>query len=239
GTVPVDVAGALMRVTWYPTTAQQPIYRKACDGWDWRQPWCQIAGALADLGGPTDSDYRVNPTPGEDAQLSYAGYYMSGFGGILTPGETDTVEREVDIPGGFRVARLSASGIFFNQRRIKEIRPCSDDLPDDSTQQAIPSQAEGHFLCIDYEIAPANVLDELVAARQVVRVWVITDAQESAEQGNEYPRIDSTVGTAWDMSKKKGPSEVEEFEEANPMGSYTDVSAEYAPTDVTPSSGKK
>jgi hypothetical protein len=102
--------------------------------------------------------------------------------------------------------------------------------------ESIPSQANGHFFCVEYEFAPANIIDWLLAERPVLRVWVITDAENPVR---EYPRINWLDGTAYDPRNDDPASISEQFSEKYPTDSQTDVSAEYARTDMTPSSGEK
>jgi hypothetical protein len=229
GTVPVEVAGALMRVIAYTPAPQQRIDQRS---WDQQ---CQ--GDLR-FSAIIHEDYRANPILAESAQLIYAGYFMNGPEGFLTPGETDTVVREVDLPANFSFARLSATAVFYNDRQLKERRPCEAYRPDNSGEEAIPSAANGHFYCVEYEFAPTNVIERIIAERPVIRVWVITDAENT---GREYPRIDWSEGTAYDpaaMVPDPDLISMPHFSEKYPADSDTDVSAEYAVSDAPPGGGR-
>jgi hypothetical protein len=225
-----------MRVTTYPTPAPPPTPAESCplkDSWD--QEWCRIAGGLDLTGNHIDTDFRANPTPAANRQLIYAGDFMSGPGYFLTPGETDTFQRVVDIDSRtVGQARLSVSAVFITERRIKDTRSCDPEYY--SLTSPIPSLAGGHFLCVEYEIAPSNIVNQLVGPHQVVlRVFMITDAQDMP--GRVYPRIEFGYFTANQGDQLPDQRTVRKIMDANPTAEV-DASTEYAPADPTPSSDK-
>jgi hypothetical protein len=256
GPVAVNVAGAIMRVTAYLPTTQRTSPHQSCAAEFADQQWCQIADSFDLSGDRIDTDFRRDPTPPVSAQLLYAGDFMAGSSNSLTQGETYTFQREVDIPANIRVARLSVSAVFFNERRIKDKTGCHY-LDTNSMVTPVASAAGGHFFCVEYQIEPTNAVDKLIAARQRLRVWLVTDASDARCAGNEYPRIDWAVGTSdyvGDMAARAERNEeayaanpscsqadrrnAREFLQANPIGAYADVSAEYAPRDENPPGGK-
>ena len=240
----VKVADALMRVTAYPRTPQQQGPRAECVDTYGLKPFCQLASGLDLGGGNIDTDFRVNPTPPTSSELLYASDFMSGRGTFLSAGATETFQRIVDIdPANVRLARLSVSAVFLTDRKIKETRWCGGGDPlspsvfaaktHDNPEGRIdrpPKDKLGHEFCLEYEIAPKNIIEKWIGNRPVLRVFMILD--DPLDPGNEYPQIDYTYNAANGFDKPDtGQRESRKIEEANPTAAYLDVSAEYAPAD--------
>lgn len=251
GTAQVNVAGALMRVTAYPKTTHEPEVPHSCLLFSADQQWCQVEGGLDLSGSSYDADYRANPTRATEAQLLYAGLLMIGTSTFMVPGETDTYQRVVDIDSSVRFARLSVSAVFLPERRIDDVKSCFDTHASQYADQAkfsrevnvatrqsqdhtqvpiVDGQLVQRYLCMNYEIAPSDVISWLLGKRYVVGLHVkLSDPQDA---GNEYPAIyyfyalaDNKGDQVWveDRAWKK-------IQRANPA-SYEYVTAEYAPGD--------
>jgi hypothetical protein len=253
GAVKINVAGALMRVTGYPsTTQQQEEPAEGCRFKYQEQQWCRIEGGLDLSGANFDGDFRVNPTPAANAHLLYAST-MGFTGSFLAPGETDTFQREVDFdPGKFRLARLSVSALFLNERRIQDTRSCwhgspASEFVDDQTfsqevgvaQHFVPQtnvpiidpRVRAYYTCIEDQIAPRDVIDWLIGNRLNLRVeMVLKDPQDPF---NEYPQLEFNYNIAnrWGMSDP-GSRISRKITEENPMAFYRDESVEYAAADA-------
>jgi hypothetical protein len=276
----VDVAGALMRITAYrrqapsapnPSAPPQPIASappapeasQVC--FKYQDPPYQddptqnlkpcLEGDLDLSGVNSDSDFRVDPTPATNAQLLYAGLFMNEDS-FLTPGETDTFQREVDLDSkAFRLARFSVSAIFLPERIIRDTRSClgkdagttASALTDprtfarevsiaqtDSDERNVPAlgpHALQHYLCVQYEIAPRNVIESLTGDHLVVQtVMTLNDPQEP---GNEYPQISAY----WRTDEGRGDVSAK-FTLASPITSQ-DVYAEYTPGEKIASDSKE
>ena len=252
--ITVDVAGALMRITAYqrlaPPAPQAPEvcwkYQHHSDQGDPTKSSKQCLEGDVDLSGVnSDSDFRVDPTPAANAHLLYAGVFMPART-ILTPGETDTFQKVVDMDSAkFRLARLSVSAAVLPDRTISDIRSClgsaagttvskftdprvfarevsiAQEYSDEDYAPAMGPHALAHYLCMQYEIAPQNIIEWLTGNHLVLRVeMTLNDPQKP---GNEYPRM----GAYW-MTDDGRESVSSKFELANPIVSQ-DVSAEYAP----------
>lgn len=278
--IQVDVAGALMRITAYqrlapsapnPSAPSQPIasalpaseapevclkYPHDAYQGDRTKSLKQCLEGDLDLSGlNSDSDFRVDPTPAANAKLLYAGLFMPA-GSFLTPGETDTFQREVDIDSStFRLARLSVSATFLAQRTIRDTRSClgatagttASQLTDPRTfsrevstaqsssdEEYVPAlgpHALAHYLCMQYEIAPRNVIEWLTDNHLVVLVRMTLNNPQ--EPGNEYPR----VAAYWGIDEGR-ESVSAKFSLANPMATQN-VSAEYAPGEKIASHDKE
>jgi hypothetical protein len=248
----VNVAGTLMRVTAYPKTTHQPVASQMCRFNDGDQQWCQIEGGVDISGANYDADFRADPTLATNAQLLYAGLLTSGISSFMTPGETDTVQREVDLDSEkFRLARLSVSAVFLPEQRISDIKSCyysnasaRTDYQNFSREvgltevysphvyvPVIDQRALERYLCMYYEIAPNDVIRWLIGKRYVGELNL--DLNNPQDPANEYPQIEyryyladrqgNRVPVGGDVSQK--------IREANPTGFYGDVPAEYAPGD--------
>jgi hypothetical protein len=292
GLVRVNVAGALMRVTAYPSTApqQQPPQPQQEPGTQKQEPtavckaekyydakWCQIGDGLdlSRLNG--DTDFRYNPPPAVNApvqappvnapvqaspvnaQVLYAGLFMLP-GDYLLPGETDTVEREVDIdPANVRLARLSVSAVFLTERNIKATVSCwrsranaytdptsfsfEVNLPrhfsDQPTLPIIDRRLRASYFCVDSEFAPRSIVDHAIGNQGVLRVLIwLNDPQVP---GREYPRIDFGYylvdARSGDILPDPDGHINNKLKKGNPLA-YTDLTAEYAPGDPIKTDGK-
>jgi hypothetical protein len=265
GAAKVIVTDALMRITAYPSATQEqqtPPYACAVHG---NPHWCVLEGGVDISGANHDADVRANdPTPATNAKPLYSGLFMGGPDSFLTPGETDTIQREVDVDKAqqFRLVRLSVSGVFLTERKIKDIKSCmgtntsafTDNttfshevkMPEDySDQDNIPPidpRAHQHYLCMYYYFEPRNVIDWLTATAPgpangvVLQVRMILN--DPQRPGLEYPQTDY----GYLLANRKGEVEVgasRKIDDAYPIGSYSDVSAEYAPTDQVLTKGNK
>jgi hypothetical protein len=252
GTSKVNVAGALMRVTAYPKTTHQPELAYDCMFNYAEQQWCQVEGGVDISGNNYDADFRADPdsTAATDARLLYAGLLESGVSAFMVPGETDTAQREVDIDSGkFRLARLSVSAVFLPDRRIEDVKSCFNTraseyadsrnfvrevgiaLPysDHNYVPAINEHALQRYLCMDYEIAPSDVISWLIGKKYTMQLNM--DLSDPQDPGNEYPRIEYR----YNLADKQGdplPAESrvsKKIQRANPVSFQNDVVSEYAP----------
>ena len=253
GTTRVNIANSLMRVTAYPKNPKDPehtrVHSNPCaETPDWNEGWCHLAQGLDPSGVEPDIDFRVNPTlpglitptPPADSQLLYVATLQSDF---LMPGETDTFQRDVDIdPGKVLLARLSVAAIVLTDRRIEDIRSCAGkhvseygDISQFSrevqqVQQLQPERA--HYFCREYDIAPGNFIEKLIANRPAVQVstWL----NNPNLFGTEYPIITYSFGTAGRFDEPDPGRQLErKLEELNPAYETTSES-EYAPTEKPP-----
>lgn len=130
-------------------------------------------------------------------RLSSALLYATFLGGpvaFLNPGDRVTMQKEIDIDSNtIRLARLTVSGVFVTERRFKDVGACwpTKDTnesvnpkhwpiqaslhkdPDNFYQEAghlWPSPAMNENLCVDYESAPRNVVEELESGPPILRV---------------------------------------------------------------------
>jgi hypothetical protein len=221
GTSKVYIAGALMRVTAYPKTTHQPEAPYDCRFYA-DQHWCQVEGGVDISGVNNDADFRADPdsTPAINAHLLYAGSLTGGPGAYMVPGETDTLQREVDIDSGkFRLARLSVSAVFLPERRIADVKSCyisrnasaSTDYRNFSREvgearlwsdrRSVPIIDEKllqRYLCMNYEIAPSDLITSLIGKPYVMQVRM--DLSDPQDPGNEYPMIEY----GYDLADKQG-----------------------------------
>ena len=130
----VLVAGALMRITGYEKTSQPP----QCPTTNNEQCLKALVDNLDLSGYSYEKYYRVDPTPATNNKLLYAGLLMPGPRYALSPGDTQSFQREVDINSTdfttVRLVRLSASAIFLTQRTISDTRSCGDQSSLNSLQ---------------------------------------------------------------------------------------------------------
>jgi hypothetical protein len=251
GTSKVNVAAALMRVTAYPKTTHQPELAYDCMFNYAQQQWCQVEGGVDISGNNYDADFRADPdsTPATDARLLYAGLLTSGLSAFMVPGETDTAQREVDIDAEkFRIARLSVSAVFLPDRRIEDVKSCyrtraseyadfqnfvrevglAHAYSDHNYIPAINEQALQRYLCMNYEIAPSDVISWLIGKKYVMQLNM--DLSDPQDPGNEYPRIEYF----YNLADKQGdplPAESRvstKISNANPA-TIQNVVSEYAP----------
>lgn len=234
-----------MRVTAYTRTPQPQAQRSQCVDTYGPKPFCQLASGLDLWGGNIDSDFRLNPTRPTSSQLLYASDFMTGKGTFLPAGATETFQRTVDMDAAtFRLARLSVSAVFLTDQKIKETRWCADVNPlspslfaaktldnPDGRLDGVPKDKLGHEFCLEYEIAPKNVIEKWIGNRPVLRVFMILD--DPLDPGNEYPQIDYTYNAANGFDKPdRGQRDSRKIiDDAVPTVAYLDVSAEYAPAD--------
>lgn len=248
GTGSVNVANSLMRVTAYPKNpsgqTQVPI-NQCWETPDRNEDWCQLANGFDPSGLEPDTDFRVNPTlpgfitptPPAGRQLLYAGTLQSDF---LVGGETDTFQRDVDIDSReVLLARLSVSATFLTARRIDDIRSCAGRRESEygdlsqflrevrQVQQLQPVRA--HYFCREYDIAPGNFIEKLIANHPAVQVSTFLNNPNSA--GSEYPLIAADFGTAGRFSEPDRRQHLErKLAEVYPGTEMTSES-EYAPTE--------
>jgi hypothetical protein len=255
GTSKVNVAGALMRVTAYPKTTHQPEAPQDC-WFNADQQWCQVEGGVDISRVNSDADFRADPdsTPAINAHLLYAGLLTSGLSAFMLPGETDTAQREVDIDSGkFRLARLSVSAVFLPDRRIEDVKSCFRtraseyaDFQNFAREVGFPRPWSDHksvpiidpkllqrYLCMNYEIAPSDVISWLIGKPYVVQLNV--DLNDPQDPGNEYPAIEWAYALA---DKQGNPLSAAQhvstkLSNANPA-TFQNVVSEYAPGEPIP-----
>ena len=244
GAMSVQVANSVIRLTAYPLTIPEdtPVLLNPCASTaDQHQEWCRRADALAPSGGDPDADYPLDRTPAASGELRYAGSY-GPMGSFLVAGETDTFQREVDIDSTkVRLARLSFNAIFLTERRIEEIRSCngkhasSNEESSEFSSEVEKVQAAGvdgreHYVCWEYDMAPANIIDRLISSHPAMQVYTVLD--DPSDLNNEYPRIAWAFGKAGRFDRVD-PGLDRKLEEAYSAEAVTNES-EYASTDKPP-----
>jgi hypothetical protein len=254
GTVEVNVANSLMRVRAYPQNpeklSQTIIHINPCSKTpDQNEYWCKLANGFDPLGFERDTDFRVNPTlpgvitptPPGASQLLYAGTLRSE---LLMPGQTDTYQRDVDIDSReVLLTRLSASAIFLTKQRIEDIRSCvgkhasaNEDLSQyaSEVQQVQQLQQEhAHYFCREYDMAPGNFIEKLIANHPAMQVSTWLD--NPARPGTEYPLLVVDYGTVGGFDQPDREDLIRKLAEMYP-GSFMDSESEYAPTEKPPPS---
>jgi hypothetical protein len=255
GSVILDMPAGLMRVTAYPKIAQQS--QSTCSTEPATGRWPNLLGAMDPTGSETDAEFRMDPTPVAQCALLYA-TFLGGPGAFLNPGGTVTMQKEIDIDSNtIRLARLTVSGVFVTERRFEDVRACwpTKDTNESVNPKHWPIQASlykdpdnfyqeaGHLwpgpgpainenLCVDYEFAPRNVVQELESGPPILRVEIITGRWW--DSFNEYPQLNWWYGAAADIDKSfQKNSETEKILRSNPASGMQDVTAEYAPDDST------
>jgi hypothetical protein len=250
----INVAGEVIRVTAYPPSMPAPDPSLACDGPDYgKEQWCTILDPMDPSGLSEDIDYRLNnPARLADVQLVYAAA-LPVSGSYLTPGETDTLQRDVDIDSSkVGLARLSVSALVMTNQKIQDTRSCQISRASmysqnrdfslevrvantfwlETTVPAPNEHALGHYLCIDYALAPRSVIEWLMGNELVDRVVIDLDAPE--DTGNEYPQLWSQYRSHDQSIRDLGQRAARKIEDAKPEARL-DASTEYAVTDQPPS----
>jgi hypothetical protein len=231
-------------VTIYPKTIPDDLQVVAnpCEFTaDNNQDWCERADALDPSGGNPDVDYPLDRTPPAGYHLLYAGT-ASSPDSFLPPGGTEFGQTEVDIDSkNIRLARLTFNGIFINQLRTGDIKSCNGKhasyykdfggfRSDVQQVQATGYKGRGHRFCIEYEIAPANIIDHLINSQPAVRVY--TELDDPLDLGAEYPRVGWVFGTAGRFDRFD-PGLQKKLEQLYPAAMWTSE-FEYAVTDKPP-----
>jgi heme/copper-type cytochrome/quinol oxidase subunit 4 len=248
GTSAVNVAGSLIRVTAYPLMVPEETKFHVNPCW-WtparNEDWCRFANGFDPSGVEVDTDCRVSPTLPDliapirtsASQLVYASSPASEF---LMGGETDTYQRDVDIDSRkVLLTRLSVSAIFLTARRIEDIRSCVgkhasvyEDLSRFSsevkrTQQLQPAGV--HYFCREYDIAPGNFIEKLIANHPAMQVY--TWLNNPHHYATEYPSIAAQFGTVGRFDQSDPRQQLErKLEKVYPASAMTSES-EYAPTE--------
>jgi hypothetical protein len=180
---------------------------------------------------------------------------LGGPSSFMSPGATIITQEVIDIDADtVRLARLSVSAVFITERRFKDVKAC---WPTKDTSKSLypsnwPVQASrnhdadnfyseaGHLwpgpglteaLCMDYELAPRSVVQELVSGPPVLRVQIVTG--QWLNDYNEYPLLYWWYGTSADIDKSQGEDETAKIRRSNPVGGVS-ASAEYAPGQALP-----
>lgn len=252
GTSQVNVANSLMRVTAYPSriSDEAKVYANACSSTaDRSENWCRLANGFDPSGIERDVDFRVNPnrpdvitpTPPTDSQPIYAGVLQSLE--FLIPGETDVYQREVDIDSReVQLAHLTVSATFLTARRMQDIRSCVGEhaliyegFPQFAAevrqvQTLVPGNPrQGHYFCREYDIAPGNFVEKLIAGHPAIQVSTWLNSPDHL--GTEYPLITADFGTAGKFDQPDPHQQLErKLEQAYPASVVTSQS-EYAPTE--------
>jgi hypothetical protein len=181
-------------------------------------------------------------------------------GDFLLPGETDTVQREVNIDAAnVGLARLSVSALFLTERSIKETRSCwktranADTDPtsfsievnipkhfsEQTTLPIIDRRTRASYFCVDSEFAPRSIIDQLIANQGVLRVEIILNDPQLPRR--EYPQLEYgyfLVNAAGDILPDRGGRIGKKLGKRNPLAEYIDIPAEYAPGDPIKTDGK-
>jgi hypothetical protein len=94
-----------------------------------------------------------------------------------------------------------------------------------------PSVASGHFLCVENQIAPHNVVYNLVSDDPLLRIYLIID--DPAHPKVEYPQLFGAYGTRKTIDDPSAdPEEAVELDVENPSEVFKDVEPEYSPKDA-------
>jgi hypothetical protein len=254
----------LMRVTAYPTNTQRTVSPCSTEGpfqtydaaGDAHYFSTNLVQAMDPNNTEPDAEFRYEATPVGQCGLLYANF-IGGPSAFLHPGGTSTVQKDIDVDANsIRLVRLSGSAVFFTQRRLKDVRACwpdkdtakllnpshwpmraslyNDDIVPfiNEVQHVWPRPDLSEGLCIDYELAPRSVIQQIVSGPPVLRVEVVMGRWW--DYFNEYPQIVWAIGSVADIGKSQSQDEVDKIQQANPVSSITDVSAEYAPSDPPP-----
>jgi hypothetical protein len=229
GSVQADVPAGLMRVTAYPKHLPSiaPTPTAIADGMD-------LSGATA------GNDYRSIPSPAAAARLLYADDFVTN-GSFLLPGMQIEYKKVIDVDSqSVEFARLSVSAVFITKRRVSETRTCfpprvsTKTDPVDFVKKAAhvwPSAAGGHFLCVENQIAPQNVVHELVSDDPILRIYLIID--DPTQPKVEYPQIFAAYGTRKTIDDPSAdPENAAKIDDENPSEVFRDVEAEYSPKDA-------
>ncbi|MGA5462491.1 hypothetical protein [Mycobacterium sp. NPDC050041] len=229
GTVQADIGGTLMRVVAYPR-GQAPMDAQPVD----------VAAGMDFSGWTAGRDFRAGPTPAAAARLVYADDFDTA-GAFLLPGMQSDYKKVVDVDiRQVGLARLSVSAAFITQRRVTDTRTC---LPprvslrqqpvefSETVTKLVPTAAGGSFLCIENEIAPRNVVHDLVSDHPLLRVYLVID--DPSRESVEYPQLFAAYGTRSSIDDaKQDPEEAFKIDDANPSVVFKNVVAEYAPKDA-------
>jgi hypothetical protein len=218
-------------------------------------PYPSLMNAMDPTNSETDAEFRLDKTPVAECVLLYAAF-MGGPDAFINPGATLTVQKDIDINAdAFRLARLSVSAVLVTKRRFNDVRACwpTKDTPESVNPHHWPVKASLYSkppddfyteaqhlwpdprygtqnLCVDYELAPRSIVQQLVSDPTVLRVQIVTGRQ--GDSVNEYPQINFWHGTAADIDASPSVDEREKMLQANPTGGIADVTAEYAPCDA-------
>ena len=203
-----------------------------------------LANGFDPSGIEQDTDFRVNPnlpnlitpTPPAGRQLVYASALQQSE--FLLAGETDTYQRDVDIDSQeIQLARLSVYAEALTERRIQDIRSCVSKNKNTSQYgdlwqfasevRQVQQIAQAHYFCREYDIAPGNVVEELIANRPAMRVYTYLDNPN--RPGTEFPAIGRDFSVAGRFDQWEAKLE-RKLEEVYPAGEFTSES-EYAPTE--------
>jgi hypothetical protein len=235
GKMQANIAGGLMRVTAYPNNLpeQAPTPTAMAAGMD-------LSGNLA------GNDFRVKPTPATASRVIFADDFVAA-GSFLLPGMTITYRKAIDIDRSMvLLARLSVSGIFITKRAIQDVHTCyephisqsKDPIGFSKAATTLWTQTNSHFLCVENQIEPAGVIQELVADRPVLRVYVMIDNPNQPEM--EFPQLGAVYGTPQTIDNPMAHLEEQlKIDESNPSVYFRDVGAEYSPKDGDISAGDK
>ncbi len=95
----------------------------------------------------------------------------------------------------------------------------------------LASVAGGNFLCVDNQIAPQNVVYELVSDDPLLRIYLIID--DPTQPKVEYPQLFGAYGTRKTIDDPSAdPEEAVKLDDENPSEVFRDVEAEYSPKDA-------
>jgi hypothetical protein len=228
GTVQADIPGALMRVTVYPKDLR---------------PLAASPEAVAqgiDLSAFTaGNDYRAASAPASRARLIYADDFVAA-GSFLVPGIQIEYKKIIDIDAdSVGLARLSVSAAFITQRRVEATRTCFPPRVTVNKEplrfskevtKLISTESGGHFLCVENQIAPVNVVHALVSDNPILRVYMVIN--DPTQPSVEYPQLFAQYGTRRSIDQPlSNPEDGYKIDDDNPSVSFRDVEAEYSPKD--------
>jgi hypothetical protein len=216
-----------------------------------------LVGVMNPTGSNDDAEFRddENVTPTSQCELLQASI-QGDPRAFVNPGATIITQEVIDIDANtVRLARLSVDMVFLTERRFKDVRACwpTKDTPKSVNPNGWPVQASrnndpddfyteaGHLwpgpgatdnLCLDYELAPRSVVQELVSGPPVLRVEIVTGKR--ADDYNEYPMLNWWYGSFADIDKSQSDDETAAICHSYPV-TGVEESAEYAPGEPLPS----
>jgi len=226
GTVPVTIVGGLMQVITYPAAASSV-------------PESSLKDALtsAALG---SVEFRVPPLEPSSGTPNFMHTLVGAT--ILTPGDTDTDQFEVDIDStSVGLARLSFKAAFLTEDRIGDASTCYDPIIYRSRDtltflRAVskPLGGDRGYVCTLYYLKPTSILQKLEDHPVAIRVGFYLSGGNAADLKYPFLTVDigyvtGNTGTFQNASQRRKDL----IQENYPMV-FEGRIAEYAPTEPTP-----
>jgi hypothetical protein len=231
GSTRVDSVGSLLRVTGYPPDggSEQPSTVAVSSGIDWI--------------GADGHDYRANPVDRADRTLLYSGVFFPTGGTFLPPGVSIATAPVIDVDS--RVVgrvQLSATIAFVTARRLGSVHTCIPPRVDSAdarfvktSRRPFGSAGGGHYLCVESDLKPRNVVQSMVDDDPTIRSYIVLD-DPAQTKTTEFPEFLFTFGTHVSFEgDAQRAQEVSDSIDANNPSEFLEVDDEYVLGD--PSSG--